>query len=150
MKIEAIEKYGAPSISIGGLNIWIHSREFQVNDYWDGNSLNATALCSTPTAKVWCTGAFLHLDGLSRWYKEILQLNDLLKGTASLNCWEPGLLVDMEINKTGHIATRVQITGDQMTESHEFKFSFDQTLLPELIESLKAVFKTYPLKKNKE
>ena len=151
MRIEDIEKYGSPSISIGDLKIWIHSREFpNADDYWDGNGLNATALCSTPTAKVWCSGAILHLDGLSRWHKEILHMHETLKGSASLNSFEPNLLVDMQMDKAGHISTLVRITGEYMHETHEFRFPSDQTSLPTLIESLNSVFKTYPLKTKKQ
>jgi len=147
LKLDELEKFGPPSISLGGLNIWIHAREFpNATDYWDANWLKVSAVYTSSSSKVWLSGNFIQISELLRWQKELLILNDLLIGTASLNCLEPNLSIHMKIDKTGHIETIVNLYDDHIDEKHEFIFSVDQTYLVKLIKELNTILEQYPLK----
>lgn len=42
-----LSKLGKPDLTISGLKVWVHGREYEnSDDYWDGNWLRVTANCA--------------------------------------------------------------------------------------------------------
>lgn len=145
------EKYvgnlGVPEISLAGLQIWIHSRQFpNEEDYWDGNWLNITAHCGTQGADVWVSGGILHVPEIARWHATLEEMNKSLSGEANLVGLEPELCVELKMKELGQISMRVEITPDHMTQEHSFQFEIDQSYLTGLIESCKKVLGKYPVR----
>ncbi len=142
-----IDALGKPSIQLQGFQLWVHGREFpDATDYWDGNWLNVRAHCGTPGADVWVDGPILHLYELSRWVEACEQLNQTLTGEAVLDCLEPALHVELQVDRSGHITMRIDITPDHMTQEHRFTFEVDQTYLPPLITACRKVIANFPVR----
>jgi hypothetical protein len=123
-----------PSISLGPLKIWISNRQFPNHqDYWDGNWLNATALCEGEGSRIKVKGAFIHLGELEKWKEDLQEFQCTLKGAVELPTIEPTLRVKMTARKsdTGHLDCEVDITGNHMSERHHFLFDiFARTAFP--------------------
>ena len=144
------EKYaqnlGAPDITLEGLQIWIHGRQFpKATDYWDGNWLNVTAHCGDAGASVWANGPIVHLGEISRWHSELEPLQSTLKGEAKLDCMEPALHVSLKSTTLGHITMEVSITPNHMSQRHWFQFEIDQSYLLPLLQQCGAVLQRYPI-----
>ena len=134
-KDEQIARLGPPDITLAGLQIWVHGRQFpDAHDYWDGNWLRVTAHCGGNGASVFVSGPFIHLGEIDRWLTAIQTLQQDLKGEAKLDCMETELSVDLKFTSLGHIDMEVQITPDQFTQRHWFRFGIDQTYLAPLID----------------
>ena len=144
---ENIENLGEPDIKLAGLRIWVHGRQFpDSGDYWDGNWITVTACCEARGAWVWVTGNFIHLgeimillDGSERLYRE-------LEGKAELSCMEPELSLELEFKSQGKIDLSVEITPDNLSQSHSFIFEIDQSYLPGLISSCQKILQTFPIR----
>ena len=135
-----------PNLRLGGLSLWVHGREFpDSTDYWDGNWLVITALAQAGGARVEASGPLIRSDELQVFTRSLKSLSADLRGKAELACLEPGLHVVMEGDGLGHIAIMVEITPDQMTQSHSFDFNSDQTFLLPLISACEAVLERYPV-----
>jgi hypothetical protein len=148
-----IEKYaeqlGAPDIKIHGLQIWIHGRQFpNEDDYWDGNWLRVTAHCGTHGADVWTTGPILHVPDIVRWLAALEEMNQSMSGEANLVPLEPELSVKLTMTQLGHISMNVEITPDNTTQEHTFRFELDQSYLEGVIESCRKIVNDYPVKGN--
>ena len=140
------KNFGPPAIAVGGLQIWVHGRQFpESEDYWDGNWLRVTANCGAAGADVWVSGAIIHLSELAEWLSGSERLQKELTGSARLNCMEPELHVDMEMKSAGQLLVTVNITPDNLTQRHEFKFDLDQSYLPNLISGCHQVLNNYPI-----
>ena len=138
---------GEPQIKLGGLQIWIHGRQFpNEQDYWDGNWLNVTAHCGTDQASVWTSGPILHVPDLVRWLTDLEVMNRTVSGAADLVSLEPELSVELKMNNLGHVRMRVEITPDNMTQEHSFEFEIDQSYLDALISNLRALLEKYPVR----
>lgn len=100
MSIEEFrDNLGPPDITLNGLQIWIHGRHPNDEDYWDGNWLNITAHCGSKGADVWTTGDILHVPDLARWLEALEVMNQTLSGAAvSL---EPELSVELKMTDLG-------------------------------------------------
>src|ERR1700690_1605428 len=108
---------GEPAISISGLQIWVHGRQFpDLADYWDGNWLKITAHCGAEGSDVWINGPIIHLPEIYGLLFEAEQMNNTLIGSAKLNCIEPELLVSLTADKLGHIKMEVNITPKNLTQ----------------------------------
>lgn len=128
------------------MSLWVHGREFpNSTDYWDGNWLVITALVQADGARVEARGPLIRSDELRVFTNALRTLRADLRGKAELACLEPGLHVVMEGDGLGHIAVRIEITPDQMTQSHSFDFDSDQTFLLPLISACEAVLERYPV-----
>ena len=141
-----------PSISIGPLKIWISGRQFPDHqDYWDGNWLNATALCEGEGSRVKLHGAFIHLGELQKWKEDLQQFQRTLVGSVELPTIEPTLQIKFVARKsgTGHLDCEIELTGNHMSERHRFLFDIDQSYLPGLISQLSAVLREYPFQDKK-
>ena len=73
-------------------------------------------------------------------------LHTNLVGDAALRCIEPNLNVVIRGDALGHVAVRVMITPDHMTQSHEFKFSLDQSYLGPLLDGCRNVLSSWPIR----
>jgi hypothetical protein len=143
---------GEPSISIGPLKIWISNRQFPDHqDYWDGNWLNATALCEGEGSRVRTNGAFIHLGELQKWKEDLHEFQRTLKGSCELPTIEPTLRIKFVAKEsaTGHVDCEIDITGNHMSEHHQFLFDIDQSYLPGLLSQLTAVLREYPIRGRK-
>jgi hypothetical protein len=49
-------------------------------------------------------------------------------------------------DELGHVAVKVQITPDPLTQLHVFDFEFDQTYLAETIRGCHDVLEQYPIR----
>ena len=146
-----IEKYaeqlGTPAIKLNGLQIWVHGRQFpNATDYWDGNWLRITAHCGTHGADVWTTGSILHVPDVVGWLSDLERMNQSLSGEANLVPLEPELRVKLAASTLGHISMEVEITPDNMTQEHTFRFETDQSFLEPVIESCRKIVNDYPVR----
>lgn len=137
----------APHVELEGLSIWVHGYEFpEIKDYWDGNWLNVTARCRVEDTQVWVRGPILHLSEIKQWLAECEQMSHALSGKAELASREPGLKVNLQMNKPGSVAMTVDLTPDHLTQRHQFCFTIDQSYLKKLIRECEQVLQEYPIK----
>ena len=141
-----IESGTAPDLEVAGLRIWVHGRESPgSSDFWDGNWLRATARCSGSGASVSVAGSFLRSDELLRWLSEIELLQQSLTGEARLAAIEPELGVLLRAPDPGRLEVRVDITPDQLSQEHVFRFELDPSSLPALALALRRLLERYPV-----
>jgi hypothetical protein len=124
----------------------VHGREFPTStDYWDGNWLRVTGYCQGSGSVVRIHGSLIRLTEISGLLRGCEALYERLDGHASLDCIEPYLKIDLVAQTKGHIAIAIEITPDQLTESHRFTSAFDQTFLPPIIGACRAILDKYPI-----
>jgi hypothetical protein len=146
-KDDQIDRLGPPDISLAGLQIWVHGRQFlHAQDYWDGNWLNVTAHCGAAGADVWMSGPRMHLSELLRWRDEGTEMYRTLSGKADLACIEPELHVELKMQSLGQIVMTVNITPELLTQKHSFEFDVDQSYLPPFLRQCSQVLDEYPLR----
>jgi hypothetical protein len=75
-----------------------------------------------------------------------VRLDRELNGSASLECMEPNLRVELKMERNGSIEIRIEITPDQMTEHHSFNDTVDQSHLPAIIRQCQSVLELYPIR----
>ena len=151
MKKNNINKMGAADISILGLEIWIHKREFpNSTEYWDANWLLSTARCCADNAWVITEGPFIHLSEIKNWLKDLEKLNQTLEGKANLACLEEYVYVEIKIEDDEQISLEVHITPNHMTQNHLFRFEIDKSYLPVLISQCKIILQNYPIKADRD
>ena len=142
-----VAELGEPDIDVAGLNLWVHGYQFQsADDYWDGNWLNATAICSSKGASVQVQGYFIRTDEISDWQRTVDKLGIDLKGAAKLACMEPYISVTLTAGSLGAIVMEVQITPDHLTQEHRFEFLIDQSYLTLLSSQCARLLHAYPLR----
>ena len=144
----AIQSLGEPDLIIAGLMIWVHGREFDdAQDYHDGNWLRVSVYCSAPGTAVFVGGPILCVPEIMELRKGCLELFNGDSEKASLSPIEPNLHVSMEaVDKKGHIRVTVEITPDDLTQTHAIQFEIDQTYLPPICESCEKIIGRYPLR----
>ncbi len=136
-----------PDFQIAGLQVWVHGRQFpEATDYWDGNWLVVTAQCTSAHASVMAGGPILHLSEVASFLEQLQTLSTSLKGSASLDCMEPNLHVQLEVDRLGHVNLGVKITPDHLSQAHKFRFEIDQTYLLPVIRALRRLFDNYPIR----
>lgn len=141
------ENLGTPDISFGGVQIWIHGREFPLaEDYWDGNWLRVTIHCGGNGSSVWTSGPILHLGEIEGWLPTLRSMVKTLSGTAALECIEPYFGVLLVAKTLGHVEAKVSITPDHLTQRHEYIFVLDQTFLSPLVQACERVLSDFPIK----
>ena len=141
------EPLGAPDLQIAGLRLWVHGRQFPMaDDYWDGNWLQVTVHCAAPGAHVWVTGPILHVPEIAQFLRGVEAIHASLQGEAILPCMEPELAVTLTAERLGHITLVVAITPDHLAQTHRFTFIIDQSYLPPVIDSCRAILRQYPIK----
>jgi hypothetical protein len=146
-KADHIERLGPPQIALGGLQIYVHGRQFpDAQDYGDGNWLNVTAHCGAAGADVWMSGPRVHLSELLRWRNEGAEMHRTLSGKADLACMEPELRVELRMQSLGQIVMAVDITPELTTQKHSFEFAIDQSHLPAFLRQCNQVLDDYPIR----
>jgi hypothetical protein len=143
---KALKRGEDPQIELGPLKIWIHHRQFpDLEDYWDGNWLVATAQAAADGAYVTVVGPFLHLGEFRQWLGELEQLHATLSGQAELPTMEPNLRVTLIAGTLGAITAEIEITPDHSAQEHHFSVQLDQSFLPQICSSIRGLLKTYPI-----
>lgn len=138
---------GQPDIDLAGLKLWIHGYQYpDSNDYWDGNWLNATAICSESGATVLVRGFFIRNDELSNWQRAVEKLSVDLSGEAKLECIEPEIGVTLKAMSLGAIEMEVHITPNHLTQEHSFQFSIDQSYLKPLSSQCARLLEAFPIR----
>jgi hypothetical protein len=140
-----IEKLGAPDVKLCGLSLWVHGLQNSGdNNSWDGDWLNATALCESQGVEVLVSGPIFQINNLKDWIEGCERMKETLSGEAVLGCAEPDLYVSLEMGSLGHITMTVDITPDALTQEHRFEFEIDQSYLKELLDSFKRLRDIHP------
>ncbi len=136
-----------PDLKLGGLSLWVLGRQFpNAKDYWDGNWLNVRARVEALGAVVDAEGPFVSVPELENFAKQLEALHATLVGEAALRCLEPNLEIAIRSNSRGHVAVKVRVTPDHMTQSHEFEFDLDQSYLGPFLDGCKHVLSRWPVR----
>jgi len=148
MNFRELEQLGDADLSIGGLRIWIHCRQFpDATDYWDGNWLRVTAYCIYPDSAVRIQNEpCVRLDELAALLGGCERMYSTLSGQAELQCMEPYITVQLAASSNGHIGVKLSITPNNVTETHEYEDEIDQSYLPAIINSCQAILAKYPIR----
>lgn len=142
-----LEPLGEADLSLAGLHIWIHARQFpEATDYWDGNWLRVTACCISPESTVRAHGPIIHLGELVGLLKGCERLYQTLVGRARLNCLEPNLEVSLDATANGHIKVEIAITSDHIAETHRYLDEIDQTYLPPIVAACRRILERFPVR----
>lgn len=138
----------APSIELGGFQIWVHRRQFpDAYDRWDGNWLHVTTQCAQAGAIVAAGGPILDAADLQRFRDELAALAGTPSGEAELHGAEPNIRVLVATSDgLGHLRVRVELTPDSQAQGHWFEYVIDQSYLPETISQLDAVLELFPVR----
>lgn len=142
-----VDKLGEPDLNIAGLKLWIHGYQYRdADDYWDGNWLDATAICSANGATVRVHGAFIRNDEIANWQRAVEKLGVAREGEAKLECMEPEIGVTLTAKSLGAIEMEVRITPDNLTQDHSFKFAIDQSYLEPLSSKCARLLHAFPIR----
>jgi len=142
-----LNELGEPHLHLAGLKLWVHGYQFRdVDDYWDGNWLNATAVCSENGATVLVRGAFIRTNEIQDWQYGVDKLLASLEGEAKLECMEPEIAVTLRAKSLGAVEMEVQITPDQLTQEHRFTFAIDQSYLEPLSSQCVRLLNAFPVR----
>jgi hypothetical protein len=138
----------APSIELGGFQIWVHRRQFpDAHDRWDGNWLHATAQCAQAGAIVAAGGPILDAADVERFRDELAAVQVSRSGQAELKGAEPHIRVRVAPNGApGGLHVRVELTPDPQAQGHWFEYAIDQSDLPDAIRQLDAVLELFPVR----
>ena len=109
-----------PHLEVGPFRLWVHGRERpDCDDAWDGNWLYVTARCGGVSVR----GPVLETVAVARLRRELARLQETLSGEAVLDSLEPQLSLRLEASdRLGHIAVRIEITPDHLSEGHWFAY----------------------------
>lgn len=140
---------GEPDFTLGGLRLWIHGYEFpDIHEGYDANWLYATAHYESASSSVWVVHEPMVLTWeLRDWLYEIERLYQRLRGTATLDCIEPYLFVELEAeNQRGAIEMKVEIRPVHPfdEEVHTFHAQIDQSYLPNALRQLRDILQRFP------
>jgi hypothetical protein len=142
-----VDELGEPNITLAGLKLWVHGYQFRESqDYWDGNWLHASAMCSEGGSSVLVQGHFIRTDEIIQWQSAVEKLGLELTGEASLECMEPNIAVTLKAVSRGTVEMEVRITPNQLTQDHTFRFEIDQSYLQPLSSQCARVLHAFPLR----
>lgn len=148
MNFRQLEQLGDADLTICGLRLWVHGRQFpDATDYWDGNWLRVTAYCIYPHSAVRIQNdSCVRLDELAGLLSGCERMYSTLSGKAELQCLEPFLAVELNALTNGHIGVTLSVTPDHFSETHEYKDAMDQSYLPGIINSCRSVLERFPIR----
>lgn len=143
-----LEDLGEPSPAIGPLRLWVHGRQFEgEQDYWDGNWLRVTAHCAEGGSSVRVHGPIVHMGEIAQFLDGCQKLHETLSGGASLPCVEANLSPELHfVGSRGGLEGTVQITPDNLTQEHTFRFTLDQSFLPGIVAQCRALLRQFPIR----
>jgi hypothetical protein len=149
--VKSLERpLGEPDFTLGGLRLWIHRYEFpDIREGYDANWLYATVHCESASSSVWVVYEPMILTWeLYDWLCEMERLYRDLRGTATLDCLEPYLFVELKAeNQRGTIGMRVEICPvHPFDEVHTFHKQIDQSYLPSAIRQLRDILQRFPIR----
>jgi hypothetical protein len=133
-----------PHLEVGPFRLWVHGRERpDCDDAWDGNWLYVTARCGGVSVR----GPVLETVAVARLRRELARLQETLSGEAVLDSLEPQLSLRLEASdRLGHIAVRIEITPDHLSEGHWFAYELDQSYLPQMLRQCDAILAEHPVR----
>jgi hypothetical protein len=138
---------GDPHLKLAGLKLWVHGYQYQeCDDYWDGNWLRATAICSDSGASVQISGAFIRNTEIAHWQLALEEMGVNLAGEARLECTEPDLAVTLKSQPLGAVEMTVEITPDHLNQEHRFVFLIDQSYLGQLSSQCVGLLAAFPIR----
>lgn len=142
------EDLGEPDLKIAGFQLWVHGRQYpDSEDYYDGNWLRVTVHCGGLGASVWTQGAILMVTDIAGFGDQCTAMLQGSAKSADLEPVEPELKLSLETtDHLGHIRTQIEITPDNLTQSHWFEFEVDQSYLPDIIRKCAAIEQKYPIR----
>ena len=148
MNLRELQHLGEPDLSICGLRLWIHGRQFpDSTDYWDGNWLRVTAYCNYPDSVVQIRNEpCVRLDELAGLLEGCERMYSTLSGKAELQCMEPYLSVELTASSNGHIGVKLAVTPNHVAETHVYEDEMDQSYLPAIMHSCQAILVKYPIR----
>ena len=117
----------------------------QCTDYWDGNWLNGD-LAVTAGAFSGRVQAGIRTDELSRFLAQLQLLDRTLRGEAVLATMDFWLDVQIKGDGRGHFVAECWVRDEPgMGSRLEFQTHFDQTEIPPMLRSLRAILTAYPV-----
>jgi len=148
MNLLELEQLGDADLTICGLRLWIHGRQFpDATDYWDGIWLRVTAYCIYPNSAVRIQNdPCIHLGELAGLLDGCERMYSTLSGKAELQCMEPALSVELVAGGSGHIGVNLSVTANHLAETHEYEDQLDQSYLPPIINSCHAILTKFPIR----
>jgi len=136
-----------PDLKLGGLSLWVESRErTDDEDYWDGNWLIIRARVTAPGSSVELRGPWLRSDEVASFLTEVEDMSKNLRGKATLAPAEPAIKATLEMGSLGQIAIYIEATPDHLAQQHSFHFGSDQSFLPEIIRGCRKILLRFPIK----
>jgi hypothetical protein len=136
-----------PDLQIAGVSLWVVSRQFpNIDDYWDGNWLEARVRVEALGATVEATGTWLRTDEIAAFAEQLACLRRDLHGTAELLCMEPTFNMKLAAGDLGDVEMTVQVTPDHLTQSHRFVFNIDQTFLAAGVAGCLGIIDRFPVR----
>jgi hypothetical protein len=139
-------RLGEPDMSLFGLELWIHGREFNNGEYWDENWLVVTLHYSSANSGVWLRNEpavfITDLIGLNGWLRNIQVGGDF---DPEFDFIEPHISFHADLFSDNKIELTTNITPDQVLESHRFTRILDVTELTAGIDALEKTLGKYPL-----
>ena len=147
MRPDRIDALGESDLTLGGLRLWVHGREFEdASDYWDGNWLRVSMRCEYPGAQVSLDGPVLHLGDLRSFLSQVEELHATFHGSAQLACIEPNLQVGLVIDGKGRVRVTIDITPNHLQQNHRFVDELDQTHLRPVMAACRTILSRYPIR----
>jgi hypothetical protein len=142
-----MNEQGEPYLHLAGLKLWVHGYQYRdATDYWDGNWLNATAICAENGATVLVRRAFIRTNEIADWQHAVDKLLAETEDVARLACMESEISVTLAAQSLNAVKMEVQITPDQLTQEHRFTFFIDQSYLHRLSSQCVRLLNDFPIR----
>lgn len=140
------QQLGPPALKVGGLEIWVHGREFpEAQDADDGNWLRVSAHCGAPGASIWTGGAILSVSELVAWSSLCEQVHAGQADRAELKTSEPELSAVIErVDGQEPLVLRVQISLAR--QEHRLEFELERGELLAIVQQCTAIEERYPVR----
>jgi hypothetical protein len=133
------------SLELAGFTLAVLRRQFpDAKDYWDGNWLLVTCTCQASGSFVEAKEPFVRVDEIEMLLKLLEELHSGIQTTCKLNCMEPELSLSFETTQHGGIYFVVQLSPNNIEQSHRFRFDIDQSYLPSAINQCRVILQQYP------
>lgn len=87
---------------------------------------------------------FALTEQLFIWRDSLKKMYETLEGTYNFSIADPILGISFECQKLGQINVTVEMSENNLTESHVFKYEIDQSYLPDIIQKLLAFLESLP------
>jgi len=136
---------------LGSLAIWVRGREFSDSqDYRDANWLSVLVQVDAAYAVVQAEGPIFHAGELSDLVEGCRRLYRDMIGELAFDAIEPHFRLKLALNARGQLDVGVDLTADQLTQTHHFEFALDQSYLPAFIAGGENVLERFPIKGSRD